>query len=252
VKTDGPQEILVNESLARRLWPNQSPLGKRGAAMDNGQPVWREVIGVVRDVQSVANFTNLETRYQVYRPLVQEAWSYVNLVVRAENPAALIEPIRRAMAEVDADLPADQLATVPQFISRTQHNMIVISRTLVGFAALGLLLAAVGLYGVISSLVAQRTAEFGIRMALGAQPADVLRHVIKGGAGLTLAGIVLGLAGAYGVGRFLASVMPRLALADPLGLAAMAGLLFVAALLACWAPARRATKVDPIIALRAE
>lgn len=167
---------------------------------------------------------------------MQEAWSFVNLVVRSPNPAALVDSLRRAVAEVDADMPADDAGTIRQFIDRTQHNMIVVGKMLAGFAALGLVLAAVGLYGVISNLVAQRTTEFGIRMALGAQPGDVLRHVLDRGLRLALIGIGLGLVGAFGLGRFLASIMPRLATADPLALVLVSILLFIVTLVACCFP----------------
>ena len=123
---------------------------------------------------------------------------------------------------------------------------------LVGFAALGLILAAVGLYGVISQTVAQRTSEFGIRLALGARPHDLLRQVLRRGVSLTAIGLAIGLVGAVALGQVLGSLLPRLARPDPLGLAGVALLLLVVAVLACWFPARRATKVDPMIALRAE
>jgi putative ABC transport system permease protein len=252
LKADSPQYIVVNESLARQFWPNQSAVGKRLGGVDEGKPVIREVIGVVRDVESAANIANQPTRLTVYRPLVQEPWSYVNIVLRSANPTALAEPLRRAISELDPDLAVEGVGTVPQFVARSQHNFVVIGRMLVGFAALGLVLAGVGLYGVISNIVAQRTSEFGIRLALGAQPKDILQHVLMRGVWLSGIGLVIGTAGAIGLGRFLSSIMPRLASADPVGIAAVAALLFAVTLLACWFPARRATNVDPLIALRAE
>jgi putative ABC transport system permease protein len=252
IKPDGPQYILVNEALARQFWPHQSAVGRRLGVRENNQTIWREIIGVTRDVQSAANFTNDETRFNVYRPLVQEPWSFVNLVVHSQNPGVLADTVRRAVAEVDADLPADQVGTVRQFVDRTQHNLLVVGNMLIGFALLGLALAAVGLYGVISHLVAQRTTEFGIRLALGAQPGDVLADVLRRGLRLAAIGLAIGLVGAYALGRFLGSIMPRLASADPLALAGVSVLLFLVTLVACWLPARRATKVDPMIALRSE
>jgi ABC-type antimicrobial peptide transport system permease subunit len=153
---------------------------------------------------------------------------------------------------VDPDLPADDLTTVTQFVNRAQHNIVIVAQLLTGFAILGLVLAGVGLYGVISNVVAQRTSEFGIRLALGARPADVLKLVLNHGIRLSLIGLVLGLGGAYGISRLLNSVMPRLVGPDILALGGTALILFVVALFACWFPARRATRVDPIIALRAE
>jgi len=255
--SDGPQYIVVNQALARHYWPNESAVGRRLGVMDNSttganEVVWREIVGVVADVEAAANIRDPDTRFVVYRPLVQEPWSFFNLVVRAENPAALTETVRQAMSEVDPDLPVDGLGTVRQFVDRTQHNLHVISDLLAGFAALGLVLAAVGLYGVISHLVAQRTGEFGIRLALGARPSDLVMQVVGRGARLAAIGLVLGLVGAYFFSRLLGSAMPRVAEPDPLVLGTVALVLLAVALLASWIPARRAAKVDPMVALRSE
>ncbi|HEY8995142.1 MAG TPA: FtsX-like permease family protein, partial [Lacunisphaera sp.] len=192
------------------------------------------------------------TTLQFYRPLVQEPWSFVNLAVRSAHPAALAESVRRAVAQVDPDLAVDQVGSVREFVARTQHNFVIIGYMLTGFALLGLVLAAVGLYGVISHLVAQRTSEFGIKLALGALPRDILSDVLMRGVRLAGFGLAIGLIGAWGLGRFLASFMPRLAAPDPLAIASVAAILFVVTLIACWFPAHRATKVDPLEALRAE
>jgi ABC-type antimicrobial peptide transport system permease subunit len=176
----------------------------------------------------------------------------VRFAIRSNQPAALTDTVRMALAEVDADLPATDVMTFAQAWNRSGRNLVVVANILIGFALLGLALAAVGLYGVISNLVAQRTSEFGIRMALGAQPGDVLGLVLRHGMKLTLIGLVLGLGGAYGVARLLGAIMPRLVSPDALALGGMAALLFVVALVSCWLPARRATRVDPMIALRSE
>jgi len=252
VKPDSAPQVLVNEALARHFWPGESAVGKRLGMMENNQVVWREVIGVTGHVEMAANITDPASKLQFYRPLVQEPWSFVNIAVRSANPAALADSMRRAVAEVDPDLAVDQVGTVQQFINRAQHNLVVVGRMLTGFAALGLVLAGVGLYGVISHLVAQRTGEFGIRLALGATPRDILSDVLLRGIRLAGIGLAIGLVGAWGLGRFLASFMPRLAASDPLAVAGTAGILFAIALLACWFPAKRATKVDPLVALRTE
>jgi ABC-type antimicrobial peptide transport system permease subunit len=210
------------------------------------------VIGVVRDVDSAASTSDPSTIFQVYKPLVHEPWSYVNVVVRSPTPGALGDSVRRAISEVDADLAAAQVGTVRQIVDQQQHNLVLAAQSLTGFALLGLLLASIGLYGVISNLVTQRTGEFGIRLALGARPHDVLVLVLKHGLQLVAVGLVLGLAGAYGVGRLLGGIMPRIANPDAGTLLAVAAVLLVVALIACWLPARRATRVDPMIALRAE
>jgi predicted permease len=249
---DSPQVILINERLARQLWPNESAVGKRLGVTDNNQTVWREIIGVVGNIEPAASITNPETGFHVFRPFVQEPWSFFWINVRSQNPAALGDSVRRAIAELDPDLALDRAGTVRQFVDRNQHNLIVVGQMLTGFAAIGLALAAVGLYGVISHLVAQRTGEFGIRLALGAQTRDVLLDVVKRGLQLSGLGLVLGLAGAWGIGVFLASFMPRLAASDPLAILGVAGILLVVAVLACLVPAKRATKVDPLVALRSE
>jgi len=252
LKATDPLVIIVNETLARQLWPGRSALGRRIRSDDSGYITWAEVIGVVRDVDTAANFTEPSTRLQIYKPIVDEPWAWANLVLRGPAPAGLAEGLRRAVAEVDPDLAVDQVATVRQFIEQQQRNLLLVGRLLGGFALLGLVLAAVGLYSVISQTVAQRTGEFGIRLALGAQRTDVLLLVLHHGLRLTLLGLVLGLAGASGLGHFLGTLMPRLAGADPLALLGVSAILFAVALVACWLPARRATKVDPMIALRAE
>ena len=244
--------IIINQALARRLWPDRSALGQRIGSMDSGKPYWAVVIGVVRDVDSAASTNDPSTIFQIYKPLVHEPWSHINVVVRSPNPAALADSVRRAIAEVDPDLAAAQVGTVRQIVDQQQHNLVLAAQTLTGFALLGLLLASIGLYGVISNLVAQRTGEFVIRLALGARPRDVLLLVLKHGLQLVAVGLVLGLAGAYGVGRLLDAILPRIANPEVGTLLAVAAVLLVVALFACGLPARRATKVDPMIALRAE
>jgi len=172
--------------------------------------------------------------------------------VRGPAPATLVESMRRAVAEVDSDLAVDDVGTVRQFIGREQATLLLVGQILGGFALLGLVLAAVGLYSVISQTVAQRTGEFGIRLALGAQPSQVLALVLKHGLRLTGLGLLIGLVGAFGIGRVLGSLLPRLGGADPVALLGVSALLFFVALVACWLPARRATLVDPMVTLRAE
>ncbi len=252
ISVKSPRVIVVNEALAQQVWPGESALGKRLGSMDSGKAYWAEVIGVVRDVESAASLAPPSTRYTVYKPLVHEPWSWVALVVRSPAPETLIDAVRKAVAEVDPDLPADGIGTVRQTVDRNQHNLRLAGKILVGFAALGLLLAAVGIYGVISNVVAQRTTEFGIRLALGARPRDVLTLVLRHGMALSLIGLGIGTGGAYLLARYLGAIMPRLAQPDPFVLFGVATLLLFVALFACYMPARRATKVDPLDALRAE
>ena len=252
LRAESPPVVVIGESLARKFWPNESALGKRIGDREKGVVVWREVIGVVRDIAFPLNLANPVTVLQIYKPLVQEPWGYLHLLVRGKAPASFKNDVRRAVADLDPDVAVQETFTIPEASARYQHNIVVINNVLGAFALLGLALAAVGLYGVISNLVAHRTAEFGIRLALGAAPRDVLGLVLGGGIRLTLAGLAVGAGLAYALIRLLGSEMPRMATADPLTLAGVVAVLFAVALFACYWPARRATRVDPLVALRAE
>ena len=250
IAADDPAVIVINESLARQLWPTENPIGERIASIDSGQPYWYEVIGVVQDVKAAASLSPPLTRFTIYKPMVQEPWGWTYLVLRSERPATQIEALRRAMNTMDPDLPPDDIATVAQTVAYSQHNLKVAGKMLTLFGVIGLLLAAVGVYGVIANLVAQRTGEFSVRLALGAQPRDVMIIVLRQGVLLYLMGAALGASGAWGLGQFLHSSMPRLIGNDPVAILGVAGFLAVAAFAASWLPARRAMAVDPMNALR--
>jgi predicted permease len=252
LKADSPPVVIINETMARHFWPNESALGKRIGDRQGDEVVWREVIGVVRDIQFALNIANPSTMFQVYKPMVHEPWGYMFLVVRGPTPAAFKNDVRRAVADIDPDVAVQEMYTIPEAADRFGHNIVVINNTLGGFALLGLLLAAIGLYGVISNLVAQRTGEFGIRLALGAKPRDVLGLVLRKGMLLTLIGLAIG--GAIGVGLNFAlqAAVPRMGGLDPATIGLVSVVLLAVALLACWVPARRATRIDPVEALRAE
>ncbi len=252
LKADHPPVIIVGESLAHKFWPKESAIGKRIGDRQGDKVVWREIIGVVRDIQFALNTANPQTNLQFYKPLVNEPWGYLHLVVRGASPASFKNEIRRAVNDIDPDVAVQEMFTIPEALDRFEHNFVVINDTLAGFALLGLVLAAVGLYGVISNLVAQRMSEFGIRIALGAKPGDVFGLVLGKGMRLTLLGLFLGGLLAVALNLLLASEMPRTAALDPIALGAVALVLLAVALIACFVPARRATKVDPMIALRAE
>ena len=253
LKADSPPLAIINETMARHFWPKESAIGKRfGDRSQNNTLVWREVIGVVRDVHFQLNLANPSTMFQVYKPLVNEPWGYLWLLVRGPAPVTFKSEVLKAVADVDPNVAVQEIFTMPEAADYYAHNIVVINDTMGGFALLGLALAAIGLYGVISNLVAQRTAEFGIRLALGAKPRDVLGLVLRRGVGLTLLGLVIGAALAYALNLALQASMPRMAASDPVTITLVALVLLMVALLACWLPARRATKVDPVIALRAE
>jgi putative ABC transport system permease protein len=247
-----PPVAVINETMARRFWPNESALGKRIRDNDQVDREWHEVIGVVRDVTYPGHFGALDTRLQIYRPMVRESWNNFILAVRAAAPESLAETLRRTIAGLDGDLPLAYPRTVEQVLDYARHNFQVVNQILGAFAFLGLALAAVGLYGVISGTVVQRTQEFGIRMALGARGRDVLWLVLSKGVLLAIIGILLGLAGTAGLWHVLGVIIPGLRGQDMMSLALIAGILLAVAITACLLPARRATKVDPLTALRHE
>jgi predicted permease len=251
-KADSPRVIIISESMARALFPSKAAVGHRLADYNEKEPVWMEIVGVVQDVRFL-NPGNGGSAFQAYIPLAQNTWSYVALVVRATVPSAtLIEPLRRAVGELDPDMAVKELTPVPAFIERNMLTLVAIDRLLLGFAGLGLFLAALGIYGVIARLVAQRTNEIGIRMALGAQVGQIARLILGTGMRLVAIGTGIGLLGAAAIARFFTASMPGMASNSVTAIAAAVVVLIVIALVACWLPARRATKVDPIVALRAE
>jgi len=249
---DSQPVAIVDETMARKYWPNEDPVGKR-ISFQGGQqnPIWREIVGIVGHVKHKA--LEGESRVQYYIPHTQVQNANMNLVVRTDaDPASLTGAVRGAISELDKDLPVFRVRTMEQFVtdSMAQRRF---AMTLLGiFAAVALALAAVGLYGVLSYSIMQRSHEIGIRMALGAEVRDVLRLVVGQGMLLALAGVALGSVAAFLLTRLMANLLFDVKASDPLTFAAIALLLTLVALAACFVPARRATKVDPIVALRYE
>jgi putative ABC transport system permease protein len=240
---------VVNESLARHYFPEGDAVGHR-LVVDEEHP-W-EIVGVTADVKN----EDLDERaeWEFYRPLRQDAWRTMALVARTDgtDAAALAPALRGAVRSLDAGLPVYNVRTMPEIVDEAVSPK-RLAMVMMAFFALGALaLAAVGLYSVMSYAVAQRTHEIGIRMALGAQARDVLRLVLGQGLVLVLVGLGLGLAGALALTRVMSSILYGVSATDPLVLGGVALVLAVAALLACYLPARRATKVDPMVALRYE
>jgi predicted permease len=251
---DAQQVAIVDETLARKYWGTEDPVGKRITFEGpDDKPRWREVVGLVAHVRNEG--LEGESRGQYYAPYAQATGGGPNLyvVIRTDgDPASLAPPVRGAIASIDRDLPVFRVATMEQMVSDSLAQR-RFSMLLFGiFAALALVLAVVGLYGVMSYAVAQRTHEIGLRMALGAQAADVLRMVVGQGMGLVAVGLGIGLLGALGLTRLMASLLYGVSASDPLTYAGIAILLGAVALLASYIPARRATKVDPMVALRYE
>jgi predicted permease len=241
---------VISEEMARRFFP-QSPLGKRYRMGTSGEGEEIEVIGVVKD----AKYESLgeEPRPMAYYPYSQRDWYLGNFEVSFSGaPGAIVPAVRQAIKEVNRNLPVAEAAMFSEQVDRSLVQQKLIARLSSFFGLLALLLAAVGLYGVISYSVTQRTREIGVRMALGAGRRNVLRLVLGQGAKLTLIGVLIGLGASWALTRWIESLLFGVSPTDPATFVIIALLLMVVALLACYVPARRATKVDPMIALRTE
>jgi putative ABC transport system permease protein len=246
-----PLVCVINETLARKFFPNQDPIGQRLEIGFDDPPAWRQIVGIVADQKS--DGLDAETPAQVFEPTHQWQVNSYSLAVRgAGNPAALVPLVRAALRQHDPAQSVHSLKPMTQLVSESLAQRYFSLVLLVGFAAVALALAVVGLYGVISYSVAQRTREFGVRLALGASSRDVLQLVLREGLVLVAGGILLGLAGALSLSHWLQSLLFGVSGNDPMTLGAVAVLLALVALAACLVPAYRATRVDPVVALRTE
>jgi putative ABC transport system permease protein len=235
--------------MARRYWPDEDPLGKR-LRIEEGDP-WMEIVGVVADVKHLG--LDSQSRTELYVPYFKDPWPFMTIVVRSgSGSATLANAMRSEVWAVDRDLPVPDIKTMEQLladsVARRRFNMLLLGI----FGGVALVLAAVGIYGVMSYSVTQRTREIGIRMALGASRSDVLKLVVGQGMTLALVGIGIGLAAAFALTRVLTSLLFAVGATDPATFVIISGLLTGVALAACFVPARRATKVDPMTALRYE
>ena len=249
---DHPKVVIINESVARNFWPNESPIGKR---LSNTGPKkeYVEIVGVVNDLAFPGGLREPYTRFQSFLPVTQVAPQYLAIYLRtSSSPESITNTLRNVVAGIDPDLPVYRIRTARAAVDSGLGNISLLGSLLGAFATIGVILAAIGIYGVVSYTVVQRTGELGIRMALGAQARDVLWLVLSKGALLIISGALLGSAGAYAVSRLLISLIPSLPTRDPLTLLLAGVALVVVALLACFIPARRATKVDPLVALKSE
>ncbi len=247
-----PRVTVVNETLANRLWPGESPIGKR---IKQGWPEdenpWRDVVGLVADVKM--NGVDQNTPMQAYLPIQQEPMRSIAVVARTRgNPLSQGQAIESTIHSIDPEIVVYRIMTMDQLRGDALAQQRLTMALLGGFAILALLLAAVGIYGVMSYTVTQRTHDIGIRMALGARPADVLRLVVGQGAVVALAGVLIGLGAALALTRLMSGLLFGVGAADPPTYGVISVVLVVVAVIACYLPARRATKVDPVIALRSE
>jgi putative ABC transport system permease protein len=242
---------IINETFARRAWPNENPVGKYFNWKDGKKETPIEVIGVARDSKGAYLFQDAPSAG--YLPFAQRYDGGMTLHLRtAGKPGQLIAAVQREIGAFDKKLPVYNVRTLEQYREEALNEKQIQSQLITASGLLALLLASIGLYGTLSYSVAQRTQEIGVRMALGARGGDVLRMVVGQGLKLVALGVVLGLAAALAVTRLIESLLYGVSATDPLTLVAATLLLVIVALMACWIPARRATKVDPMIALRYE
>lgn len=246
---------MINHDFARRFFPSENPIGKHLEFGSANQ--WITIVGIAGDVRGFG--LDKQPGSEIYLPYQQQSLlastrlPRMHLVVRtAGDPNAIAAAVLQSVREVDKDLPAPKVRTMDTVlaasIAERRSNMLLLG----AFAVIALILTGVGIYGVISYSVAQRTQEIGVRIALGAQSRDVMTLVMKNGMSLVLMGIVIGLAGSFALTRWMASLLFEISATDSLTFMLTALLLTAIALLACWIPARRATKVDPLIALKYE
>jgi predicted permease len=247
-----PPVAIINETMARRYFGSGSAIGRRvkAGSFDTEQP-WATVVGVVRDLKHSG--LDAEPRAQLYFPYQQISWGRMAIVVRSSiDVAPLFEPMREAVWAVNKDQPVTELRRMDDYLNDSVSQQRFNSILLGAFALLALGLAAVGIYGVVSFAVTRRTREIGIRMALGATTRDILRLVMQNEMKLVLIGLTLGLLGAMVLTRFMTALLFGVTATDALTFTTVTGGLILVALFACWLPARRAAKVDPLVALRNE
>ena len=248
---DSPKVMVINESMARRFWPNEDPIGKRVTMKDWGPPLTGEIVGIAGDVKP--DTLDADPRPTIYWPYTQFPIIFNTLVIRGVgNPLSLVAAVKNQIWSVDPVQPIANIDTMEQVLASSvatrRFNMILISL----FAATALALASVGVYGVISYTVSQRTHEIGIRMALGAKSSDVMKLVVAQGVALTMSGVVVGVGASLGLTRLMSTLLFGVGPTDIPTFSSVAVLLTVVSLAACIIPARRATRVDPMFALRCE
>jgi len=250
---EAPLVVMINEAAARRYWPDTEPVGSRITLGrdDAGEWVWREVVGIAEDTKHFG--LDQGERPAMYLPFHQAPRAFMNLVLRTTgDPMQLARSVQAEVWEIDADLAVTSVASMNDVISGTVAVPRLLMSVLAAFAGAAMILAAIGIYGVMSYGVAQRIPEIGVRMALGAKSTDVLRLVVGRGMALMFAGIVLGLAASLVLSRFLESLLFEVGAHDPLTFVLVPIVLTVVALVACYVPALRASRVDPIVALQYE
>ncbi len=244
-----PEVVIINEEMARQFWPDEDALGKRIAL--GGTTNWRTIVGIVGDVKQ--NGLEVKPRQEMFLPYYQEGYRDATFVIRTTtDPEQMSATLRGAIQELDRDQPLFLVRTMDEVLSESLSLRRFNMTLFIIFAATALVLAVVGLYGVMSYMVAQRTHEIGVRMALGASSRDVLAMIVGNAMKLTVVGIVIGLVVAFALTRLMATLLYEVKPTDPLTFAVISILLALVAAAASYLPARRATRIDPMVALRHE
>ncbi len=247
----GPPAVIISESLARQYFPDADPLGRQLTFNFRTPALVGEIVGVVGD--TAQGEPGAKRQPQVYLPWTALRTGGFFVTVRTTgDPALVLGMLKSQVYAIDKDQPVGAVRTLDDLLNDTLARARLMLRLLGAFGLIALFIAAVGIYGVMAYTVSQRTSEFGIRMALGASREDVLRHVLRRGMEIVSLGLVIGLAAALMLGQVVQALLFNTSPRDPATLAIIAALLLVVSFLACLLPARRATKVDPVIALRAE
>ncbi|HEY5227181.1 MAG TPA: FtsX-like permease family protein, partial [Opitutaceae bacterium] len=248
-----PSVIIVNEAMAKKLWPGQDPIGKRIGDLDPANPNWSEVVGVMKGFRSASDFFPIEDGFQYLRPWAQNTHRFMTFNLRTSVPAGpMKDEVRKALANLSPDVAPVSLGTATELLEGQMGVFKFVGNLLLEISVLGLLLASVGIYGVVANLAAERTKEIGIRMALGAEPRRLLWLFLKGGMQLALIGTAAGLGASFALLHILTKMLPIVPGNDPRVVACVALILIAISVVACWLPAWRASKVSPTVALRAE
>jgi len=258
--TGNPPAVMLSASTARRFWPGQDPIGKHLQLSQAQQ--WWTVVGIVGDVRAFSLRQNIPdwmqgTIYLPYSPIStmedKRVPAEMTLAVRTVNgDAGVVQSVREIVSRLDADAPVSEVETMSALVSGAASSSRSVTLLFASFAGIAFLLGAVGIYGVISFFVSQRSREIGIRVALGAQPGQILKMVMREGLSMIVAGVAIGLVAAIALTRLLGGLLYGVSPTDPISLAAVAALFALVAALACYVPARRAMRVDPVIAMRSE
>ena len=249
-----PPVVIINEAMAKKYWPGENPIGKRMGDIDPANPNWAEVVGVMADFKGAAEFYNpSQGDLKFLRPWAQNNHRFISFNVRTSgNPEASKDSVRKAIGLLAPDIALSMFSTVPEVRAGQMSYFTFLRRVLIQISVLGLLLAVVGIYGVVANLASERTKEIGIRMALGAESGSIIWLFLKNGVQLALIGAVIGLVASWFLLNLLQKMLPVIPGVNPWVVVCVALLLVAIAVIASWLPARRTTKIDPTIALRSE